>query len=424
VTKYRVLNRDSLKKVWNGEDSLLVNSFFLFGILVVSSGFGFLVWLAASRLYSPDAVGLATTVISTSQLLTGLAGLGLGMGLIKFLPAIEQPARMVNTALLFTVGVSILASLVYVLGAPLWSPSLAALGSREGFLFAFLLCAPVFGANSLMQMVFQALRQSKYGFWMVVITNLLRLLLTFLLASWGAGGIIAAMLIGMFLSVLVGVLVFLPRALPGYRFNAVWHFPTLKQLFPFSIGVHLALQAYQVPLLLTPLLVMERLGPAYSANAYIAWMLGSLIASAGQAIAGSAFAEGSHDVKRFGTVFKRSLRLSFWITCALAVLLGVGAPRVLAIFGKSYQHAAPLLVWMALAAPFVSMNRVFFTRMQVEQDLKKLISLSLLSTIVFLFVFFLLVGRMELMVVGIGWLLSQVVLSAVSFGTDWKGRAP
>ncbi len=406
----------------NSEDSLLVNSFFLFGILVVSSGFGFLVWLAASRLYLPAEVGLATTIISTSQFLTGLAGLGLGMGLIKFLPASAQPARMVNTALVFTIGVSILASLVYVLGAPLWSPSLAEMGSRGRFLFAFLLCAPVFGVNSLLQMVFQALRQSKYGFWMVVITNLLRLVLTLLLASWGAAGIIAAMLIGMFFSVLVGMFLFLPRALPAYHFDPAWHFPILRQLIPYSFGVHLALQAYQVPLLLTPLLVMERLGPVYSANAYIAWMLGSLIASAGQAIAGAAFAEGSHDAEGFVPVFNRSLRLSLWITSGLAVLLGFGAPWVLAVFGKSYQYAAPLLVWMALAAPCVALNRVFFTRMQVEHDLKRLLALSLFSTIIYLLVFFLLVDEWELKSVGIGWLTSQVFLATVCFGADRKDR--
>ena len=423
MAEVKKINWESMRKVLNGEDSLLVNSFFLFAILMFSSGFGFVVWLAVSRLYPPDEVGLATTVISTSQFLTGLAGLGLGMGLIKFLPTAEQPVRMVNTALVFTIGVSIFASLVYVLGAPLWSPSLAEMGSRMRFLFAFLLCAPIFGANSLMQMVFQSLRHSKYGFWMVVVTNSLRLGLTLVLVSWGAMGIIAAMLIGMFLSVLVGMFIFLPRVLPEYYFGPVWHFPTLQQLIPFSFGAHLALQTYQVPLLLTPLLVMERLGPAYSANAYIAWMLGSLIASAGQAIAGAAFAEGSHDADGFHPVFNRSLRLSFWITCILAVLLGLGAPWVLLVFGKSYQYAVPLLVWMALAAPFVSLNRIFFTRMQVEHDLKRLLALSLISTVVFLLVFYLTVAQLDLKSVGIGWLISQVVLSAMCFGVGRKARA-
>ena len=422
MVEVKKINWESMRKVLNGEDSLLVNSFFLFAILMFSSGFGFVVWLAVSRLYPPDEVGLATTVISTSQFLTGLAGLGLGMGLIKFLPAAEEPERMVNTALVFTVGVSILASLVYVLGAPLWSPSLAAMGSRGRFLFAFVLCAPVFGANSLMQMVFQALRQSKYGFWMVVITNLLRLVLTLLLVSWGAMGIIAAMLMGMFLSVLVGAFIFFPRLLPGYHFGAVWDIPTLKQVIPFSFGVHLALQAYQVPLLLTPLLVLERFGPAYSANAYIAWMLGSLIASAGQAIAGSAFAEGSHDADGFSPVFNRSLRLSLWITCGLSVLLGLSAPWVLLVFGKAYQYAVPLLVWMALAAPFVSLNRIYFTRMQVEHQLKWLIALSVTSTAVFLLVFYLTVSQWELKSVGIGWLISQVIVSVLCFGVGRKGR--
>ena len=423
MAEVKKINWESMRKVLNGEDSLLVNSFFLFAILMFSSGFGFVVWLAVSRLYPPDEVGLATTIISTSQFLTGLAGLGLGMGLIKFLPAAEQPVRMINTALFFTVVVSMLASVVYVLGAPLWSPSLAEMGSRGKLLFAFALCAPIFGTNSLMQMVFQALRQSKYGFWMVVVTNVLRFGLTIFLASWGAVGIIAAMLIGMFLSVLVGVFIFLPRVLNGYRFGTIWHFPHLKQLIPFSFGVHLALQAYQVPLLLTPLLVMERLGPVYSANAYIAWMLGSLIASAGQAIAGSAFAEGSHDAEGFLPVFNRSLRMSLWITCVLAVLLGLGAPWVMLIFGEDYQYAAPLLVWMALAAPFVSLNRIFFTRMQVEHDLKRLIALSLLSTVIYLLGFFVLVAQWELKTVGIGWLISQVVLCMLCFGADKKGLA-
>lgn len=423
MSKFMIDKQATLKKVWNGEDSLLVNSFFLFGILVVSSGFGFLVWLAATRLYLPDEVGLATTVISTSQLLTGLAGLGLGMGLIKFLPAAGHPVRMVNTALIFTIGVSILASLVYVLGAPVWSPSMASLTTRREFLLGFLLCAPIFGAYSLIQMVFQALRQSKYGFWMVVITNLLRLLLTIVLASWGAVGIIGAMVAAMFFSVLVGLFVFLPKVLPGYGFGAVWYFPHLKQLVPFSFGVHLAFQVYQVPLLLTPLLVMERLGPAYSANAYIAWMLGSLISSAGQAIAGSAYAEGSHDMVRFAPVFRRSLRLSFWITCTFALLFGVSAPWVLAIFGTAYQYAVPLLVWMAFAAPFVSLNRVFFTRMQVSHDLKRLITLSFLSTVTYLLVFFLLITQWGLKTVSIGWLLSQLIIFVFCFGDDRKHRS-
>jgi len=416
------VNWEKMRRILNGEDSLLVNSFFLFAILMFSSGFGFLVWLAASRLYTPEEVGLATTVISTSQLLTGLAGLGLGMGLIKFLPAAKDPARMVNTSLTFTIGISIAASLVYLLGAPLWSPSLAVLTGRPVFLAAFLLCAPVFGANSLMQLAFQALRQSKFGFWMVVITNLLRLALTLLLATWGALGIIAAMLIGMALSVCVGIFIFLPRQLPGYRFGFSLYAPTLKQLIPFSLGVHLAFQVYQVPLLLTPLLVMEHLGATYSANAYIAWMLGSLISSGGQAIAGSAFAEGSHDMEGFGKVFTRSLRLSLWITCGFAVLLGLGAPWVLLIFGKAYQYAAPLLVWMALAAPFASLNKVFFTRMQVEQAIQRLMGLSLMSTLVYLLIFFLFVGRWSLMTVGVGWLVSQVLLTAVCFAMEWKGR--
>lgn len=408
--------RATLFKVWTGEDSLLVNSFFLFGILIATSGFGFLVWIAATRFYLPADVGMATTIISTSQMLTGLAGLGLGMGLIKFLPASDDPARMVNAALVFTVLATLTASLVYVLGAPVWSPSLAFLTSRWQLLVGFVVCAPIFGSYSLIQMVFQAMRKSKYGFWLVIAINLPRLLLTIVLARWGAAGIILAVVAGMLPAILLGLFVYLPRVMPDYSIMKSINLSYLRQLIPFSLGVHIALQMYQLPILLTPLLVMERLGPAQSANAYIAWMLGALIFSAGQAIAGSAYAEGSHDLQQFTPVFKRSLRLSFWITCGFALVLGFGAPWVLSLFGEAYQMAVPLLVWMALAAPLVSMNRVHFSRMQIFQQMNELIGLAVLSTVIFLAAFFLLVDRTGLIAVGTGWLLAQGVVYALCAG--------
>lgn len=413
---------ETFARLRQGKDSLLLNSMYLFGILIASSAFGFAVWVVASRFYTPEDVGVATVVISTSQLLTGLAGLGLGMGLIKFLPVCETPVRMVNTALLFTVVAVLAASMVYVLGTPLWSPALAFLTDRWDYWLGFALCGAVFGANSLVMMVFQALRHSKFGFWSVMITNVLRLLLTVVLARWGTMGIILAVVAAMLPSVLIGLTVFLPRVLPDYHFKLVWQQAHLKRLIPFSFGVHVALQVYQAPLLLTPLLVLERLGAAYSANAYIAWMLGALISSAGQAIAGSAYAEGSHALHNFAAVMQRSLRLSFLTTCIFALVLGWGAPWVLTLFGPAYQQAVPLLGWMALAAPLVSLNRVFFTGLQIRQALKKLIFLSVLSTFVFLTVFWLQVEAWGLNTVGIGWLMSQAVVGGIAFGDHRQQR--
>jgi O-antigen/teichoic acid export membrane protein len=421
ITQWTDHTRATLVNIFSGKDSLLVNSIFLFGILIASSAFGFLVWTVATRFYVPDDVGLATVVISTSQLLTGLSGLGLGMGLIKFLPACDRPVRMINTALLFTIAAAFVASLVYLLGARFWSPSLAFLTARREYFLGFVLCGPIFGANSLIQMVFQSFRQSKYGFWLVVLTNTLRILLTILLVRWGAVGLIVAVVAAMLPAVLVGLLRLLPKVLPGYAFGVVWETPHLKQLIPFSFGVHLSLQVYQVPLMLTPLLVMERMGSAASANAYIAWMLGALIFSAGQAIAGSAYAEGSNELHNFRHVFRRALRLGFLVTCALGLVLVLTAPWVLGIFGEAYQAALPLLLWMAFAAPFVSLNKVFFTGMQVRHELKGLISLSILSTFVFLVVFMVLADRWGLNTVGIGWFLSQVVVFIFCFG-DYRKK--
>jgi len=58
--------------------------------LMLSSGtnavLGFAFWVLAARLYKPEDVGLASAAISAMSLLALFSSLGMGYGLIKFLP--------------------------------------------------------------------------------------------------------------------------------------------------------------------------------------------------------------------------------------------------------------------------------------------------------------------------------------------------
>src|SRR4030042_5618733 len=83
-------------------DKLTTNAAFLWASTIVGSATGFLFWNLAARIFSHDDVGLASAVISLAQLLTGIAGLGFGSGIVRFFFTDHEPQKMLNTVLTFT----------------------------------------------------------------------------------------------------------------------------------------------------------------------------------------------------------------------------------------------------------------------------------------------------------------------------------
>ena len=63
-----------------------MNAGSLIGTTAVTSGLGFAFWWLAARMFSTEAVGLASAIISTMTLLGSASILGLGTLLIAELP--------------------------------------------------------------------------------------------------------------------------------------------------------------------------------------------------------------------------------------------------------------------------------------------------------------------------------------------------
>ena len=101
---------------------LFANAGYLTGVSLVGALAGFLFWSLAARLYRPQEVGVASAVISAAALLAVVASLGVGMGLIRFLPEARRPRRLLNSAFTLNTLVALLVAGVYLAGLPLWSP--------------------------------------------------------------------------------------------------------------------------------------------------------------------------------------------------------------------------------------------------------------------------------------------------------------
>ena len=81
-------NREELKQ--HLKDPLYKNSFFIMLTSISSSGFGFVFWMLAAKLYPKEDAGIATALISSMTLLVLLLRFGLDQSIIRFFPEGRQ----------------------------------------------------------------------------------------------------------------------------------------------------------------------------------------------------------------------------------------------------------------------------------------------------------------------------------------------
>lgn len=394
------------------KDRLLLNAGYLFGVTLVSALSGFLFWTLAARLYDAQQVGLASSMISIIQLLAGIACLGLGTGLIRLLPESDDPVRFLNVVLTLTIVLGLLCGGIYLLGIQIWSPSLRVIRSNPLFAAGFLLFLITSVVSLLLPRAYLSLRQAKYAVGQIVVQNGTRLTLVVALMGMGGMGIILAVAVGIVAADVLGLWFFLPRLDPRFRARLAWSTDIVRRVVPFSIGNYASDLLYQAPILLAPPLALERLGYTASAHAYIAWMIGSLLASPGMALSQSAFAEGSKTPRELSQILKRAGGVALGVTIPLAVAAGVGAPWILRIFGESYaSEATSLLRWLARSAPFMSIVYLYFSALRVRKELLELLVLSaLVGGVTLLFPLFA-IESFRLNSMGMAWFSAQGLVS-------------
>jgi hypothetical protein len=119
--------------------------------------------------------------------------LGLGIGLVRFIPDLREGAnRLVNSALTLAGVVAIVGSLIYLAGVQQWAPTLSFLCNNFWLASGFVLFTFSTVLYGLVDQSFIAARTSSYVFWKNLIAGLLKLPLPVLVfASLKGFGIFA-----------------------------------------------------------------------------------------------------------------------------------------------------------------------------------------------------------------------------------------
>ena len=340
-----------------GTDHMVRNSLYL----IVSSGLqaalGFGFWIVAARVFSAADVGRASSLISATVVIAYLALLGLNSTLVRYLPTAQNKDALISAGLLVVAVGGGVIGLVYVLATPLIAPRLAFVEHHVLLAVGFVVLTAAASVNLLTDSVFIASRRA--GFCALTdgaIGGTTKIVSAVALAGAGAYGVFAASTGAFAASALVSIgLIFI-----ALRWRPAFSNPiaTLMPLLRFSSANYLANILNLLPVLVVPLIVLDRLGARNAAYYFVAFQIATLLYSAAYAVGQAFLAEGSHAGADRRQLLKRSRRILIALYLPAILVVMIAAHWVLLVFGARYSEfgTGSLILLAAAAVPIAACN--------------------------------------------------------------------
>lgn len=397
-------------------DSLYRNSIYLMLSTGVMAFFGFFFWIINARLFTPEQVGLGTTLISVLSLISSISLLGLNIGIIKYLPTSNRKTEKINTSFTLVGVVSLIASFVFIIGLETFSPKLLFLRDNLFYTLLFIVFAIFSSSNTLIESVFIAYRSTGY----VLIKNLIfsvgKLILPLLLISLGAMAIFISFSGATAIGFLIA-LIFLVKKF-GYKFKLSLHTGIIVNMAKYSMANYIAGIIGTLPQMVLPIIITNKISPQQSAYFYMDMMIANLIFIIPQATTQSLFAEGSFKENEFKANIKKAIKIIALFMVPAILLTILFGNHVLLVFGKEYSSEGfRFLQLISLSGILVSINSIFGTILRVKHRIAEIVTVGSLESATVLILTYLFLGK-GLYGIGlaliVGRAISCVYLAAVS----------
>lgn len=395
-------------------DSLLRNSMFIMGGTALSSLLAFAFWIIVARFYPVTDVGLAGAMVAAMGLVAAFSTLGFHVGVIRFLPIVEDKRGIINTCFIVVGACSILASAVFIAGIPVWSKDLLFIRQDVLLLLGFVLFVTATVLFRLQMNIFIGSRRAEFSSATQVGAAVLKLPLVVVLVSLGAFGIFASWGIAAAVMFIVGFF-FLMKVQPGYLPSFALNRKVVKSMFRFSFVNYVSEVLGNAPMYILPLMVLGVLGAEQNAYYYIAYGVIGVVGIIPGAVIQSLFAEGSTKPEAIRGNSIRAIKImSLLIFPALLVVFFLG-DKILLLFGREYsENAFKLLFILSVALIPHIVNELYVTICMVKFKLRAILFVNLARTALIPLMCYLMMAQFGLMGVGWGYLASVGAISLVT----------
>jgi O-antigen/teichoic acid export membrane protein len=391
-------------------DTLFWNTYLLVIMRVFGAGTGGLFWALVARNMPSAEVGIASGAVSAATLMGGLAQLGLGYGLVRYLAAQDDPSPLINFSMLLSGFVSLGLALVFLVTLSWWMPALLPLRADPMLRLIIVLLVVTTALTQIIHWVFLAARRVSFSLWKMMIQSIAALILLPVFLPWLPG--YAAAITAYMLSTVIGLVPsfwpFLPQVYPRYRFALTLRPGHQLSFAGYSLMNYVADQLYRAPDTVLPLLILSALGPSAGAYFFVVWIFGRSLTAWAGSLADSMFAEASYAPNLTASLARRSLWGGLALSGGIALAAIVLGGPALALYGWDYlQNGFGLLIAVALATAPTVLIYSYTNIWRVRNKLPAVLIVTALG--VGSGIGFSLLGAYwaSLMGAGIGWLASQ-----------------
>lgn len=332
-------------------DALYRGSLILIANTVATSAIGFVFWSLAAHRYPASAVGVFSSVTSGAGLLAAIAALGLPNVIIRHIASAENGRELMIVAVtaIATVGTTLCLVIVLALGPHL--PRSLDLQQRGGM--ALLVTALVIftAISTILDVGLVATRSSQSVLIKNLAGSIARVAAMLLLVSLPSSGLLIAYGLGLGLTVVLGGAL-LDRQIRGksVRLGA---FRVLRSHLSITSGNYLATVMGILPVSIVPLEVLVVLGAAETGRFAVAFLISAFLNVIPSTVAQVLFAEASREGGTVQGQVRKAIRGVYGLLLPAIVIVIVGAPFMLRLFGAAYAMAATgCLRVLALSALF------------------------------------------------------------------------
>lgn len=395
-------------------DSFQRNAVYLMINSVMCSILGFIFWIIAAKYYTPSEIGLASTLISTSTLLSVVANLGLGIGIIKYLPPLKKNSNnLINSFTTVAGSTSVIVSIIFLGLIRIFSQEMDFLNNSYLYQLMFIVVTLCFVIGSIQESVFVAERKSGYS----ILKNLImgsRFLYPAFFVTFGTIGIFSSYGIAYILSILVTTFFLLPHAIKGYIPKIHVDKLLIKDSLNYSIGNYIAGFFELAPGLMLPFIITNMISSESTAYFYIAWTVSSVLYIIPKSIATSLFAEGSNGKEKFNQEIKKSLKLVSILLLPAIVVVFIAGDKILFAFGESYsKNSIELLRILVISSLPLAVNTIIISIWRVKKRINNIIITNASIAIATIIIGYLMAPYIGVTGFGLAWLFSQIIITTL-----------
>ena len=388
------------------KDSLFKNSMYLMVTNFTNLILGFFFWIIASKYYTPNDIGITSTILSSTSLISMISSVGFPTALLFYLPRDPKNAnRIINSCLMTSIVISIVFSIIFIIGLNIWEPLLTTIFDDIGLIMIFIIVTTITTVSALMSGIFTAERRSSFHMVKESIFGIIKIFPLIIFAGFGAIGIYMSWGIGLIVAMITGLFLLyrILKYLPKFVFD-----PIIKNMVGFSSGNYVAVIFNSLPRLILPIMIANIISTASAGYFFIAMTIAGILYGIAQSISSSLLAESSR-----GDIWPKvgkAVRLNVILLIPGLLSFIIFGRFFLDLFNPNYaENATTTLIILSVTGIPLSAINIFNTVRNSQKKVGSIIRINAIVAIITLIISIPLMKVLNLEGAALAYLIANVI---------------